>query len=152
MSDGARRGGLPGPTGGTLSGAARANRQPKGKTLSRTAGEGGTRAVRRGRVRVFQSAGTLSLTAGEGRAALIHQAVELGGVLAGDLVDHLRRQSGELLVDVFCRFLPDAVRMRVIRAPHDGLDADIVDQLGADRVELEGRPALAPPILARLQF
>src|SRR5207247_2408259 len=38
------------------------------------------------------------------------------------------------------------------RAPHQGLDAHLVDQLGPDAVELEGRAALAPPILAGLQL
>src|SRR5262249_12116164 len=42
--------------------------------------------------------------------------------------------------------------MRIIGAPHQGLDANILDQLGADPVELERRPALAPPILARLEL
>ena len=42
--------------------------------------------------------------------------------------------------------------MRVVGAPHQGLDTDVVDELGADRVELERRLALAAPILARLQF
>src|SRR5712692_994485 len=34
----------------------------------------------------------------------------------------------------------------------DRLGTDVVDQLGADRVELEGRAALAAPILTRLQL
>src|SRR5438552_15014813 len=42
--------------------------------------------------------------------------------------------------------------MRVIRAPHQGLDPHLVDQFRANPVELEGRPALAPPILARAQL
>src|SRR5437870_744050 len=41
--------------------------------------------------------------------------------------------------------------MRIVRAPHQGFDPDIVDQPGADPVELEGGAALAFPILARLQ-
>src|SRR5260370_17605143 len=52
------------------------------------------------------------------RAGLVHQAVELRRVLAGDLVDYLGRQSGELLVDVLGGFRPDAVGMRVVRPPH----------------------------------
>jgi hypothetical protein len=45
---------------------------------------------------------------------LIDQPVEFAGVLAGDLVHDLGREAGELLPDV-------------------------VDELGADRVELELR-------------
>src|SRR5271156_1559404 len=42
--------------------------------------------------------------------------------------------------------------MRVVRAPHQGLNTDILVELGADRVELERRLALAAPILARLHL
>src|SRR5215472_13678345 len=73
------------------------------------------------------------------RASSVDQAVELAGVLAGDLVHNFGRQPGELLLDVFRGFGPNAVGVRVVRAPHHRLDADVVDQLGADRVELEGR-------------
>src|SRR6266566_2554079 len=93
-----------------------------------------------------------SRSAREGFHALVHQPVELGGVLAGDLVHDVGRQTGELLVDVFLRFRPYAVGVRVVRAPHDRFDADILDQLGADRVELERCAALAAPVFARLQL
>src|SRR6185437_6885438 len=85
-------------------------------------------------------------------AALVDQPVELAGVLAGDLVRRLGRQVTELLGDVFARFRPDAVAMRVVAAPHQRLQPHLVDELGADAVELEGRLALAPPVVARLHL
>src|SRR5689334_24245285 len=51
--------------------------------------------------------------------------------------------------DVLRRFRPDAVRMREVGTPHQRLDAHILDQLGADAVVLEGRPALVAPVFAR---
>jgi hypothetical protein len=41
------------------------------------------------------------------------QPVELAGVLAGDLVHDFGRKAGELLLDVFRGFRPDAVGVRV---------------------------------------
>src|SRR5579885_1801656 len=80
---------------------------------------------------------------------LVDQPVELAGVLAGHLVDHLGRQMAELVVDVLLRLRPHPVRMREVRAPHQRLDAHVLDQLGADAVVLEGRAALVAPVLAR---
>src|SRR5438067_13527274 len=111
MSRESRAQGSARPLGNAVIGAVQANRQPKTKTLSRNAGEGQSfRRPEAWRPRL---------------SGLVHQAVEFGGVLAGDLVDHIRRQAGELLVDVFGRFGPDAVGMRIVRAPHDGFDADV---------------------------
>src|SRR5208282_4498963 len=42
--------------------------------------------------------------------------------------------------------------MRVIGTPHQGFDAYVLDELGADPVELESGAALTTPILARLQL
>ena len=42
--------------------------------------------------------------------------------------------------------------MRIVGAPHQGLDAHLVDQLGAHAVVLERRLALPPPVLAGLQL
>src|SRR5437016_11764856 len=56
----------------------------------------------------------------------------------------------ELLLDVARRLGPDAVGMRIVRPPHERLDAHLLDQLGADRIELEGGPALPAPVVARL--
>ena len=55
------------------------------------------------------------------------------------------REALESLLDLARGFRPDAVGVRVIRAPHHRLRADVVDQLGADRVALECR--LAPGAL-----
>src|SRR5262245_5977065 len=80
------------------------------------------------------------------------QPVELAGVVAGDLAKHVGWQMAELFLDVLGRLRPHAVGMRVVGAPHEGLDPDVVDELGADGVELEGRLALAPPVVGRLHF
>src|SRR5262245_8883934 len=69
--------------------------------------------------------------------SLVHQPVELAGVFAGDLVGYVGRQVAELFGDVFRRIRPDAVGMRVVRAPHQGFDSHVLDQLGADAVVLE---------------
>src|SRR5437870_13181893 len=70
---------------------------------------------------------------------LVDQPVELAGVLAGDLGDDVRGQVAELLGDVLRRLRPDTVGMRVVGAPHERLHADVVDELGADGIELERR-------------
>src|SRR5215470_18546218 len=90
--------------------------------------------------------------AGEGLISSVYESVELGGVLAGDLVHDIGRQIGELLGDVLRAFRPDTVGMRVIRAPHQGLDPHILDELGADPVELKRRAALTAPVFARLEL
>src|SRR4051812_29069665 len=77
---------------------------------------------------------------------LVDQAVELAGVLADDLVGDLRREMAELVFDVFARVRPDAVGMRIIGTPHEGFDPQILDQFGADAVELESRAALTAPV------
>src|SRR5206468_12187532 len=81
-----------------------------------------------------------------------YQPVELARVLAGHLVSQLRGQMAELLVDVLGRLRPHAVPVRIVRAPHQRLHAHVVDELGADAVELEGRLALAAPVVARLHL
>jgi hypothetical protein len=57
-----------------------------------------------------------------------------------------------LLLDVFGGFRSDAVGVRIVGAPHHRLDADVINELGADRVELEGRLALAASVFAWAQF
>src|SRR5499427_1764008 len=84
--------------------------------------------------------------------ALRDQAVELPGVLTGDLAHDVGGQVAELLLDVLRRFRPDSVWMRVVRPPHQRLHADVVDELGADAVELERGLALAAPVIARLHL
>src|SRR5262245_40839817 len=83
-------------------------------------------------------------------ARLLDQAVELAGVLARDLLDHVGRQVAELLFDVLRRLWPHPVGVRVVRGPHERLGTHLVDHLRADPVELEGCLALAPPVVARL--
>src|ERR1700719_10521 len=70
---------------------------------------------------------------------------------SGDLVHDLGRQALELLLDVFRGFRPYAVGVRIIGAPHQRFDPDVVDELGADPIELEGRAALPAPVFARLE-
>src|SRR5438034_11648502 len=84
--------------------------------------------------------------------ALLDQPVELAGVVAGDLLDHVLGEVAELLLDVLGRLRPDAVGVGIVGGPHDGLVAQHLDALlpGADLVELEGGLALALPVVARL--
>src|SRR5215470_15501183 len=82
------------------------------------------------------------------RLPLLDQAVELPRVLTGDLVRHLRGQVSKLLRDVLGRLGPHPVAVRIVRAPHERLHPHVLDELGADAVELEGRLALPPPIVA----
>src|SRR5205085_9383544 len=82
---------------------------------------------------------TAALGAPPHAVLLVDRPVELPGVLAGDLVDDFGGQARELFLDVFRGFRPHPVGVRVVGAPHQGLDADVVDELGADRVELERR-------------
>src|SRR6516225_1532891 len=87
-----------------------------------------------------------SRRAGEGvEVPLVDQTVELAGVLAGHLAGDFGGQVAELLVDVLLRFRPYPIGMRVVGAPHQGLDPHLLDQLGADAVELERCLALAAP-------
>src|SRR5713101_8603826 len=81
--------------------------------------------------------------------SLLHDPVELAGVLADDLPADARGQRPELAVYVFHGIRPDAVGMREIRGPHDIVDPELVEELHADLVGLEGGLALPPPVLAR---
>src|SRR6185503_17416906 len=65
-------------------------------------------------------------------------AVEAARVLAGHLVGDVGGQVLELLVDVLLRLRPHPVGVRVVGAPHQGLDAHLVDELGAHPIVLEG--------------
>src|SRR5213594_771928 len=78
-----------------------------------------------------------------------HEPVELARVLAGDLVRDVGRQVAELLLDVLRRLRPHAVAVRIVGAPHERLDAHVLDALGVDAVELERALALAAPVVAR---
>src|SRR5262249_39242966 len=79
---------------------------------------------------------------------LLHEAVEPARVLADDLAAHIRGQMAELALDVLGRVRPDAVGMREVRGPHDVVHAELVQELHAHLVGLEGRLALALPVLA----
>src|SRR4029079_1561853 len=85
-----------------------------------------------------------------GRGMRLHHAVELPRILAGDLAHDVAGQVPEVLLDVLGRLRPHAVGVRIVGAPHQRLHAHVVDELGADAVELEGALALALPVVARL--
>src|SRR5262250_2840789 len=86
------------------------------------------------------------------RSPLLDQPVELPRVLAGHLVRHLRGQVPELLLDVLGRLRPHSVAVRIVGAPHERLHPHVLDELGADPVEREGRLALPPPVVAGLHL
>src|ERR1700730_1470565 len=83
--------------------------------------------------------------------SLLHEPVELAGILADDLPADVRGQMPELALDVLRGIRPDAIGMREIRGPHDIVDPELVEELHADLVGLEGGLALPPPVLARSQ-
>src|ERR1700746_353928 len=68
------------------------------------------------------------------RTGSVDQAVKLAGILAGDLVRDFWVQPSGLLLDVFRRFPPYTVGVRIVGTPHQGLPPHLVNQLGADRV------------------
>src|SRR5438270_11309498 len=80
--------------------------------------------------------------------SLLHEPVELAGVLADDLPADVRRQVPELALDVLRRIRPDAIGMREIRRPHDIVDPELVEELHAELVGLEGCLGLPAPVLA----
>src|SRR6516165_5703425 len=102
-----------------------------------------------GRRRTVSAVASTALAWLGGPPPLVHEAVELGGVLADDFVPGVSGQMAELLPDVFLRIRPDAVRVREVRGPHNVALADLLDELDADRVGLIGRIALAPPVFTR---
>src|SRR5262249_37253720 len=57
---------------------------------------------------------------------LIHEAVELGGVVADDLLAGDGGQVAQLALDVFLRIGPHPVGVREVRAPHDVVLAELV--------------------------
>src|SRR5207249_10621452 len=78
-----------------------------------------------------------------------NETVELARVLADDLPADVGSQVTELTLDELARVGPDAVGVREVRAPHDVVDADLVEQLDADAIRLVGCSALTAPIIAR---
>src|SRR5487761_1667533 len=84
--------------------------------------------------------------------ALLVQVVEAGHVLAGDLPAHGGRDLGEVAVESGVRARPDAVGMRVVRAPDDVVLAYQWDDRFEELVLLIGHIALPAEVIARLQF
>ena len=83
------------------------------------------------------------------RRRSIDEAVEFGGVVADDFLAGGVGQVAEFALDVFLRVGPDAVGVREVRAPHDVVFAELVEEFHADRVALVGGVALAAPVVAR---
>src|SRR5262245_42288766 len=84
------------------------------------------------------------------RCAASQKPVQLAGVLAEDLALDRRAHPAQILGDPLLRVGPDAVGMRIIRAPHDVVLADERDHDPDGRLMLIRRIALAAPELARL--
>src|SRR5712691_4614328 len=129
-------------------------RTSRGEPLSRTAGEGGERSEPGEGVAAEKPSPTARLSERSPSPAVrervsVHEAVELGGVVADDLLAGGLGEVAELLLDVFLRIRPDPVGMREVRAPHDVVDPELVEQLYPDRVALIGGVALAVPVFAR---
>src|SRR2546425_5318478 len=82
-------------------------------------------------------------------AASADEAVEPARVLANDLLAHGRGQVAELALDELARVGPHAIGMGKVRAPHDGVVPEIVDEVDADAVGLVRGLALAAPVFAR---
>src|SRR5262245_9285643 len=84
------------------------------------------------------------------RARELEQAVELSGVLADDLPLDGRTHRPQIRGDPLLRVWPDAVGVRVVRAPHDVVLADERNHRRHRRLMLVRRESLPPPQLARL--
>src|SRR4029077_835818 len=54
----------------------------------------------------------------------------------------------QLALDELARVRPHPVRVGEVRAPHDGIVPQIVEQLDADAIALVSSPALSTPVLA----
>src|SRR5215831_16702310 len=80
------------------------------------------------------------------------QVVELDHVLRRDLAPHALRQHAEVLLDELSRVRPEAVGMRIVRAPDDVVLADEGDDRLHVLVLLIGHVALALEVVAGLQL
>src|ERR1700758_1338538 len=69
--------------------------------------------------RSAEMAGSIRTMTMKVRFASIHEAVQLRGVVADDLLADIGRQVPQLLLDVLLRVRVDAVRVREVGAPHD---------------------------------
>src|SRR5439155_19915514 len=77
--------------------------------------------------------------------------VELGRVVARDLLLHPLRQPAQVLLERAVRVRPDAVGVRIVRAPDDVVLADERDDRLQVLVLLIGHVALAPEVIAGLE-
>src|SRR5205823_7305094 len=82
--------------------------------------------------------------------SLVAEAIELHRIVAGDLALGLGRDGGQLAGQELLAVGPDAIGVREVRAPHDVVLAQVVEQLDADRVGLVGGVELPVPVLAGL--
>src|SRR5215471_6560827 len=80
------------------------------------------------------------------------QVVELDHVLRRDLAPHALRQHAEVLLDELARVGPEAVGMRIVRAPDDVVLADQRDDRLHVLVLLIGDIALALEVVAGLEL
>src|SRR5437762_12611995 len=78
-----------------------------------------------------------------------YKAIQLAGVLADDLVAHLRGQVAQVALDELARVGPHPVRVGEVRAAHDGIVPQVVEQLDAAAIARVGRPALSTALLGR---
>src|SRR5215475_10666619 len=78
----------------------------------------------------------------------VDEAVEPARVLAHDLSPRALRQMTQLLLDELLGVGPHPVRVREVRAPHDGLRPQLLEQSHADAIALVGGLALAAPVIA----
>src|SRR6266536_2649630 len=80
------------------------------------------------------------------------QVVELDNVLRRDLSPHALRQHAQVLLDELPRVGPEAVRMRIVRAPDDVVFADEGNDGLHVHILLVGRIALALEVVAGLEL
>src|SRR5215471_16549430 len=85
-------------------------------------------------------------------SARLTQVVELDHVLRRDLAPHALRQHAEVLLDELARVGPEAVGMRIVRAPDDVVLADQRDDRLHVLVLLIGDIALALEVVAGLEL
>src|SRR5215475_247075 len=88
----------------------------------------------------------------ERRQLLAVESVELGGVSAEHRLDVGVGQAAEDLDHHLSRLGPGALGMRVVRAPHDRLEPDLVAQLRLPARHRRGADAdVAPEVLGGLE-
>src|SRR5260370_36823455 len=78
--------------------------------------------------------------------------VQLGRVVADDLLGNILRDAREVLFDYIERMRPGRVGMREIRGPHETILAEEFEERWPDRIVLERRPQVAADVLTRLHL